>query len=666
MNLLHLENSPYLLQHANNPVHWMPYNQAALNLAQNDNKLLLVSIGYAACHWCHVMEHDCFESEEVANVQNQFFINIKVDREERPDIDALYMKSLQMMNGQGGWPLNMVCLPDGRPIWGATYVRKDDWIKVLTQLHDLYANQPEKVISYANSLEDGLLTTQLALSETKHHNLPWEKWMTNWAKSCDTTYGGYSRAPKFMMPTNLEFLSVFVQTTQDTFFKKHLETTLCRMAWGGLFDVVDGGFSRYAVDVKWHVPHFEKMLYDNALLLSVYAKNYITTKNPLYKSVIKKTIDFMTNHWLTPEGLFYASWDADSYNERGDLEEGAFYVWTKDELKALLQDDFEAFAVVYNINDFGYWEHNHYVLIQQEDDESLSNRLGWTPKTLAEKQTAWLSILKNHRSQRPQPRLDDKLITSWNAMAAVGLLDAYLALGDEAYLTLAKKNLQFLRHQLWHGEQLFRIYKNKQTFIPAFLEDYAFLIQALIKWFQIEADPEVLNFAKMLTNQVLDLFYDANKQFFKFQQNAANQWQTHFDIEDNVIPSSNAIMAQNLRLLGLLYFNEYYSKVSQTMTQKVVEQIDYPTAYSHWLIEQWHLEHPPKELIIIGSNAKTHFDYFQKKHLHKLIVFYSATPLDIPLFNRPTTNQTLFYLCANGSCLAPESSVNSVEKALGF
>ena len=508
MNLLHLENSPYLLQHANNPVHWKPWRVDVLIEAQKQNKLLLVSIGYAACHWCHVMEHDCFESEEVAAVQNAYFVNIKIDREERPDIDALYMKSLQMMNGQGGWPLNMVCLPDGRPIWGATYVKKNDWINVLTQLHNLYCNEPKKVEAYANNLEAGLRHTQLALSETIHQNLPWETWIAQWQKSFDTTYGGYQRAPKFMMPTNLAFWSLYGQATKNKNILDYLKTTLTRMAWGGLFDVVEGGFSRYAVDIKWHVPHFEKMLYDNGLLLSVYAKNYALNPLPIYEEVIKKTIYFMQKHWLSENGLFFASWDADSLNEAGVLEEGAFYVWQKDTLQALLKEDFEAFAKVFNINDFGIWEHQNYVLIQHQDDADLAQDLSLDLTMFYQKKQHWLSLLQAHRAKRPFPRLDNKLITAWNAIAATGLLDAYVALGQSIYLDLAKKNLTFLGHQLWDGYRLFRLYKNGKNYVQGFLDDYAFFIEALIKWFMIEGRQEVLWMAKSITDVVFDLFFD--------------------------------------------------------------------------------------------------------------------------------------------------------------
>lgn len=664
MNLLYLENSPYLLQHANNPVHWKPWSDVHLEEAKGQNKLILVSIGYAACHWCHVMEHDCFESDEVANVQNAYFVNIKIDREERPDIDAVYMKSLQMMNGQGGWPLNMVCLPDGRPIWGATYVKKEQWINVLTQLYELYTNQPEKVIEYASNLEKGIEIKQLALSDSKHNTLPWNQWLNQWSKSFDTTYGGYGRAPKFMMPTNLEFLMLYAIETQNQTFLNHVNLTLKRMACGGLFDVVEGGFSRYSVDIKWHVPHFEKMLYDNGLLLSIYAKYGLSAPNPLYNEVVDKTIAFMTSHWLTKEGLFYASWDADSLNNDGVLEEGAFYVWNIEELKNLLKSDFEKFSLVYNINDFGYWEHNNYVLIQNQTDESLAQQFEMTYKTFLEQKNEWLVNLKKHRAQRNYPRLDNKLITSWNAMTATGLLDAYMLNNQAQYLELAEKNIKFLIQNLWDGTTLFRIYNNGQCSINGFLEDYAFLIQALIKCFQINSEDELLNHAKNLTDQALDLFFDDDKKFFKYQSNALESWQIHYETEDNVIPSSNTIMAQNLRILGLLYFNTHYTKISDYMVDVITKQIDYPSAYSHWLIEQWYREHPPKELVIIGNDAQFQFEYFYKKYWSNTLVFYGDGSSNIPLLNRSQSNETMYYLCEKGSCIQPIRDREQLEKLL--
>lgn len=381
MNELHLETSPYLLQHAENPVHWKAWNESVLATAAEKNTLIIISIGYSACHWCHVMEHESFENDQVASVMNNNFINIKVDREERPDVDAVYMKAVQIMTNRGGWPLNVVALPDGRPVWGGTYFTKEEWISTLNQLKDLYVKHPEKMIDYAIKLHLGI--ESLNAIEIKNSKADFdfsliENLVSKWSKSFDLEFGGMARAPKFMMPNNYQFLLRFAYQNKDEKLLDFVNLTLTKMAYGGLFDTVDGGFSRYAVDWKWHVPHFEKMLYDNGQMVSLYAEAYKLTKNPLYKKVIEKTLNFVNRSLKNPENGFYSALDADSLNEKQHLEEGAFYVWKKAELQDLLQDDFELFSQVFNINEFGFWEHDNYVLIQNESLEHISkqNHLG--------------------------------------------------------------------------------------------------------------------------------------------------------------------------------------------------------------------------------------------------------------------------------------------------
>lgn len=331
MNQLAHETSPYLLQHANNPVHWMAWNPETVMQAQENQKLLIISIGYSACHWCHVMEHESFEDEDVADLMNAHFTSIKIDREERPDLDAIYMKALQIMTGQGGWPLNIIALPDGRPVWGGTYFRKADWMASLQQLQDIYVTQPEKMNDYAQRLQAGIVQ----LNELKIPT-PGEKsietllpLVEKWKKSFDHEFGGMARSPKFMMPNNYAFLLRYAQDTKDQELIKFVQLTLTKMAYGGLFDTVGGGFSRYSVDERWQIPHFEKMAYDNGQLLQLYAQAYKLQKDPLYLEVIQKTMGFILAEWTSAEGGFYSAWDADSLNLANEMEEGAYYVWTK-------------------------------------------------------------------------------------------------------------------------------------------------------------------------------------------------------------------------------------------------------------------------------------------------------------------------------------------------
>lgn len=663
-NELYQETSPYLLQHANNPIHWKAWSEATLALANSQNKLLLVSIGYAACHWCHVMEHESFESDEVAAIQNQYFVNIKVDKEERPDVDATYMKAVQIMTGRGGWPLNVVCLPDGRPIWGGTYFRKEDWLSVLQQLHQLFTNDPEKVEGYAMQLAEGLQSMHPVVALEEHFLVPWQEIIEKWQKSFDLEYGGHARAPKFMMPTNLEFFWQFSEKKEAPAVKEQLHRTLARMAWGGLFDVVEGGFARYSVDIRWHVPHFEKMLYDNGQLLSVYAKAFQQNPEFLYQEVVEKTVDFLQNQLRSPEGLFYASLDADSTNENGTLEEGAFYVWKKEELQNLLKDDFEKFAALYNINEFGYWEHGNYVLIQNQTYLEFAQKWQMTFADVILLKNQWLQILKEARDLRPKPRLDDKVITSWNAMTMIGLLDAYEVFQQPKYWQLAEQAMQFLIQNLYQNHQLYRIYHHGKAKTEAFLEDYAYMIQALLHYFKCKPELATLALSKELTDLVLDRFYDAERGFFAFHPQQKNTWNAHYEIEDNVIPSANAIMANNLRILGLLYANTYYETLSKQMTQLVMQQVDYPSAYSHWLQEALHWDQPSKEILIFGPQAATYFKKFTQTYSLKHQVYYSEKSLPIPFFQRPHTEQTLFYVCEHGACLQPLKTWEELEELM--
>jgi len=359
-NALSEETSPYLLQHAHNPVHWEAWSPEALARAEKENKLVLISIGYAACHWCHVMEHECFEDEEVAKVMNENFVNIKVDREERPDVDHIYMDALQMMTGSGGWPLNVVALPDGRPFWGATFVKKENWIQVLEQLSDLYRNDPEKIEGYAQNMAEGIQAVNLVEidKDPDSFGLPaMDRAVKDWSRHFDLKMGGYNRAPKFPMPVNLNFLLHYATAQKDDTLSEYVNTTLTKMAWGGIFDHVGGGFSRYSVDTKWHVPHFEKMGYDNGQLVSLYAQAYASTKNGLYRRTVEKTIAFVQRELMSENFGFYSSLDADSLTEDGRLEEGTYYVWDEKELNRLLGSRFSVFKDYFNIDDYGHWEH---------------------------------------------------------------------------------------------------------------------------------------------------------------------------------------------------------------------------------------------------------------------------------------------------------------------
>lgn len=667
-NELSQETSPYLLQHANNPVHWKAWNSESLTIAKEKKKLIIVSIGYSACHWCHVMEHESFENVEVAEVMNQHFINIKVDREERPDVDAIYMKAVQLMTGRGGWPLNVVCLPNGKPIWGGTYFRKKDWINTLEQLQELYLNQPEKMLEYANKLHEGIESLGLSKKGKEEINISIiNSFLPKWEKSFDWEYGGYTKAPKFMMPTNYQFLLHYGFLTKSEKLIDYVNLTLTKMAFGGIFDTVGGGFSRYSVDVKWHVPHFEKMTYDNGQLLSLYSNAYKLTKNNLYKEIIEKTTAFIEKEWFTDFGGFYSALDADSKNKENELEEGAFYVWTTEELKSIITDDFELFCLVFNINDFGHWEHGNYVLIQKVSLAEISKEQNIPLDKLQLKKKNWEETLYQYREKRAKPRLDDKCLTSWNAIMLKGFVESYKALEHEKYLKTAIKNAHFILEKLWSNDgNLFHSYKNEKATINGFLEDYAFVIDAFIALYEATFEETWLDHAKNLTNYCLDHFYDNTKQLFRFTSDLDESLIVdHFETEDNVIPASNSVMAENLFKLSVYFENSYYEKIARLMLEQVLPSIDYPSAFSNWLTVSLHFSDYQKELAICGKNFGAYHLQLNRSYLPHVLLSGFQNNSSLPfLKNRFIENKTLFYLCQNKTCLAPTTNFEEVYKDL--
>ncbi len=659
MNELQYESSPYLLQHAQNPVYWKAWNDKNLELAKESNKLIIVSIGYSTCHWCHVMEHESFENKAVATLMNESFISIKVDREERPDVDAYYMKAVQLMNQRGGWPLNVICLPDGRPVWGGTYFRKQDWMKILTTIHELYQTNPDELYRNAESLSEGVLEMSKAPAIDDYTGMfDINEKVEDWVHHFDRTYGGYGRPPKFMIPNSLLFLQRYAYLNDSKRTLEFVDLTLTRMAWGGLFDTVQGGFSRYSVDKNWHIPHFEKMLYDNAQLLSLYADGYKRTKNPLYKEVIEKTVQFMIDEWSNGEGGFYAAYDADSLNEHNQLKEGAYYSWTKHELEQIIEkEDFPLFKDVFNINNDGYWEDDVYVLIQTESVDEIASRHSLPLNELVEKKVKWEELLRNRRSMRAKPRLDDKTLTSWNALLIIGLLDAYTALDNKDYLFLAERINQFIHDKLLKEQKLKHTYKNEIAGIEGFLEDYACYIAALIALYEHTLETSYLLKSKELTDYVIEHFLDSKSGFFFFNNKEfTTVLHNSVEIEDGVIPSANSQMANNLLKLGVLFEDMDYISLAENMLEAVKSQITYPPYYSNWLIAAMYLAEP-SELLVSGANALSEIHLLKKQLIGKTFVFGTTADVSIPYFaGKYKTDMMQFYLCTNRSCMSPQPS----------
>ncbi|MCC6582523.1 MAG: thioredoxin domain-containing protein [Chitinophagales bacterium] len=662
MNQLQHETSPYLLQHKNNPVNWFSWKDEILQKAQQEQKLLIISVGYAACHWCHVMEHESFENDEVAEVMNLYYVSIKVDREERPDIDQIYMNAAMITSGHGGWPLNVIALPDGKPIFAGTYFPKQNWIKALLYFADLYKNEKQKLMDQAERITLGLHEIE-NIPLFKHERVLSNELLTDiwhiWHNKIDFEWGGRTGAPKFMMPNNYDYLLRYCYQTKDKSVGDAIKITLKKMAFGGLYDVIGGGFARYSVDEQWKVPHFEKMLYDNGQLLSIYAQAYQLTKRPMYKNVVAKTVSWLEREMTDKSGGIYSSLDADS-----EGVEGKFYCWTADELKIILKDDYDFIADVYNIEEAGNFEHDMNVLFRTEDHEYFMEKYSISNDFFQEKINNIHHLLYEKRKEKKRPTTDDKILTEWNAIAVKGLCDAYKAFGEDAYLSKAISVTEFILTYCKKEDYcLDRNYKNGKSSINGFLQDYAFFIEALISLHQITLEEKYLSDALQFTEYTLQHFYnETNGMFYLTSDLDAKLITRSMDSSDNVIPAANSTMAKNLFLLSKYFDKQAYEQMSLTMLNNVLDDVKKnPIYYSNWAIVLYMHLNLNTELVIIGKNAKEKLQKINKLYLPNILVTGSELPSDLPMLrNRYKDNKTLLYLCENKSCNTPIEDENKI------
>ncbi len=663
--LIH-ETSPYLLQHAHNPVNWQPWSETLIEEAKASGRLILVSIGYAACHWCHVMEHESFEDEEVAEVMNRHFVCIKVDREERPDVDHYYMSAVQLMGMQGGWPLNVIALPDGRPIWGGTYFPKEVWVKNVQAVAAYYQENKEKTLKYGAQLEDSIQRLSLSAGIEDptpiDRDLP-EQGVEAWKSRFDRKEGGRLGAPKFPMPVNLDFLMYYAWVKNDDVTREFVKTTLEKMARGGIYDQVGGGFARYSVDENWKVPHFEKMLYDNGQLLSTYSKAYQLYKNEEFKWVVYEVVDFLEREMMDESGAFYSSLDADS-----EGEEGRFYVWKENELKNLLGDDYPLFAACYNVNSKGYWEHGNYILLRNSSDEEFAAANGMSPEHLQRLLAKWKYKLLKERSKRVRPGLDDKTLTSWNALAIQGLVDAYNTFREVRFLELALQNARFIREsQLMSDGKLWHSWKNGKSTIDGFLEDYSLVIQAFLSLFETTGDASWAESADQVMTYVNNHFYDKERRLFYFSdKQASTSIANHFQNEDNVIPASNSVMANNLHRMYLLFGRPEYQAMIPRMLPYIVPNFTrYPMAYANWGMLMLKLTEPYFEVAVCGINSNILLKEMKKDYRPNVLWAHCNTDSQVPLLkDRFVKGDDLIYVCREGACQLPVSSSEEALKLL--
>lgn len=666
-NSLINEKSPYLLQHAHNPVNWFAWGEEAFTKAKAEDKLVLISIGYSSCHWCHVMEHECFENEEVAGWMNKNFINIKVDREERPDIDNVYMTAVQLMTGHGGWPLNCFALPDGRPVYGGTYFPKQQWMNILDKLTSLYSTNKDQVEDYAKQLTQGVKqSNELVRTDNGQTTIgkeAFENGINNWQKRFDKTHGGNAGAPKFPMPVNYLFLLKYTHLSKNEEILKFTHLTLQKMAQGGIYDHIGGGFARYSTDVLWKVPHFEKMLYDNAQLISLYSEAFRQSHNPLYKEVVFETIGFLKREMMSSEDGFYSALDADS-----EGVEGKFYIWTKEELRDLLKKDFDLFADLYSVNETGYWEDDHYILLRDLPVAEILLKHQLSPEELQKRIADSKEILLRERNKRVRPGLDDKMITSWNALLCKAFGDAYLAFSDPELLKLAQNTATFIERYLTRKDgSLHRCCKGTEAYGDGFLDDHAFTIDAFLTLFSITGNETYLEKSIKLTEHCFTNFFDETSGLFYYSSSGAEKLiSKSFELSDNVIPASNSQMAINLHTLGGLTANENYEKTATKMLgQMAAEIVSYPSSHANWAQLALRYVFPFYEVCVVGNHVDEFISAFGKHCLPNANFVYSKQPSEIALLKgRYKAGETLVYVCTQRTCNKPVSSAEEALKQL--
>ncbi len=665
-NALIHESSPYLQQHAHNPVNWYPWGEEALEKAGKENKMLIVSVGYAACHWCHVMEHESFSDTAVARIMNEHFVCIKVDREERPDVDQVFMNAAMLTSGSTGWPLNGFALPDGRPFYGATYFERDQWMRLLNYFISLRDEEPGKMEEQAEKVTQGVKSLGGVEPTEKSSGLSMQaitKMVDGQISELDWLAGGMKGEPKFPMPVLWESLLHYSEITGTSQARDLVTLTLNKMVYGGIYDHVGGGFSRYSTDREWKIPHFEKMLYDNAQMVSLYTHAWQRTKDPLYRKVVYETLDFIAREMTSEEGGFYSSIDADS-----DGEEGAYYVWTPGEIERLLGDDAELFAAYYNCYEYRTWQDGKNVLYRSRSNQAIAETFGISLEELEQRLESCRKILLKERQKRVHPSVDRKQLTSWNALMLRAYLDAYRVFGEESFLEAAKKNAAFLRkHAIHRNGDLTRSYLDGKSNVSAFLDDYAFVVSAWIDMYETTFDESWLKEARTLTEYARKHFQDPDSGMFFYTNNESKVViARNIDRTDGVIPSSGSEMAVNLFVLGHYFYDTTYlhlsERMSATMSTLVEEDLFH---YANWARLEMLQASSPYELAIVGKDALQVRKEFDQHYLPS-VLFYGTTSkgtLDL-LEGKYIDGQTTIYVCRDRACKMPVTSVNEALEQL--
>ncbi|WP_121614704.1 thioredoxin domain-containing protein [Virgibacillus halodenitrificans] len=673
-NRLIFEKSPYLLQHATNPVDWYPWGEAAFNKAKREGKPIFLSIGYSTCHWCHVMAHESFEDDEVAALLNKHYVAIKVDREERPDVDAVYMKVCQMMEGHGGWPLTIFMTPDQVPFYAGTYFPKQSkygrpgLVEALQQLNLKYTNDPKHITEVTNSVKQALAKTVSSKSKQRLNNDFIHQAFHQLGRIFDFNYGGFGSAPKFPMPQNSLFLLRHYYFTDKTAALKMVELTLQSMASGGIYDQIGFGFSRYSTDEKWLVPHFEKMLYDNALLLNVFTEAYQLTDHPLYKKIGEEIITFIRREMNSREAAFYSAIDADS-----EGEEGKYYVWEEEEIFDILGNSVgEIFSEVYDITPYGNFEGKN---IPNSINVSLRKILG-DKNLLQQLETAKEQLLKE-REKRVYPHVDDKILTAWNSMMIAALAKSGKVFQSENYTMMAEKAMNFIEKNLIKQNRLKARYRDGETKYNAYLDDYAHMIIAYLELYETTFSLYYLSQARKFSEQMIDLFWDEQDGGFFFSGKDSEELISRDkEIYDGAIPSGNSVAAVALVRMGSLTGEMYFLDKVETMYYTFYDDINRQASAAPYFMQSLQLtENATKEVVVIGNKNDPAriklLNILQTTFLPNVSVLVTERSEDLITIApfaaeyRQVEDKTTVYVCENFSCQQPTTDIDkAIEKII--
>ncbi len=663
------ETSVYLLQHAHNPVDWHPWGSLALQKAVENDKPILVSIGYSACHWCHVMERESFEDEATAVLMNDFFINIKVDREERPDLDHIYMDAVQAMTGGGGWPLNVFLTPDGKPFFGGTYFPpktaygRASWTQVLRSIHEAWMQRRDEIGLQAETLTAHLIKANNLQFGNENNSLFTKEnadvIAKNMLQNADIVWGGFGNAPKFPQTFCIRYLMRHYYFTKHEPSLKQALLSLDKMIEGGIYDHLGGGFARYSTDKEWLAPHFEKMLYDNALIITALSEAYQITHNENYAQAIRETMGFIKREMLSAENVFYSAIDADS-----EGVEGKFYTWEKEEIENILGNDAALFCKVYDVTESGNWEHIN-ILRLLRPLKDIAAELNIEEVFLKDKIITAKRILLAEREKRIRPLTDDKILLSWNALMVTACCKSYAALQEEDYLLLAKKNIIFLEENCNVADQWFHTWKNNIAKYPAFLDDQAFLIEAYINLQEITGNDNYLWKAKVLLEYVIENFRDNASPFFSFTKSSQQDILLHKkEVYDGATPSGNATMSSNLFYLSVIFENAGWRERAEQMLQSIgKDMLQYPYSFAVWACLFQNISNGMKEIAVIGSNAievlkEMNFYFLPNKIMQTSLSGNEKFPL---LKNKSDyENDTFIFVCQDYHCLSPISTVKEL------